>query len=112
MNKFVGLKKNIRIILLLLTALTISVGISEVVLRLALPAANQYYVWQPGLHATLHPDSTVFCGVKGEKHFDINEKGFRGNIFKENFRDRKPRSNYCKQINKNNNRKIESICNK
>src|ERR1043165_2922731 len=66
---------------LIIVSVLLSLLIAELVLRVGYPVRQQYYVWQPNLRHTFGPDPAIFYGVKGEKHFSVNSKGFRGNEF-------------------------------
>lgn len=37
-----------------------------------------YHVWEPNLHHTFMPDSTIFYGINGPGEFTINKDGLRG----------------------------------
>ncbi len=69
---------------LIFISLLLSLFLAEVVLYLVYPQDEKLYVWQPNLHHTFHPDSTIFYGVNGASNFTINPQGFRGNEFRNN----------------------------
>jgi lysophospholipase L1-like esterase len=66
---------------LIIFSILLSLLIAEIVLRLVYPQNHKLYVWQPNLHHTFLPDSSIFYGVHGEKNFSINSQGFRGDEF-------------------------------
>ncbi len=78
------LKAFFQITLLFAFSLLLSAVTAEYLLRLCYPQNDNLYVWQPNLHHTFRPDSSIFCGVGGEKNFSINSQGFRGEEFENN----------------------------
>jgi lysophospholipase L1-like esterase len=62
-------------------SILLSLLLAEGVLRLIYHQSTRYYVWQPGLRYTFHPDSSIFYGIHGEKNFTINRDGIRGDAF-------------------------------
>jgi lysophospholipase L1-like esterase len=69
-------------VVLVLASLIISIGLSEIVLRLI--SSGQYYVWPPGLRAIFRPAPDIMPGIKGESRFSINDHGLRGDPFSDN----------------------------
>ena len=69
-------------VVLVLATLIISIGLSEIVLRLI--SSGQYYVWPPGLRHVFRPDPDIMPGIKGESRFSINDHGLRGDPFSDN----------------------------
>lgn len=67
---------------LVIISILLSLFIAEVVLRFIYPDSAKYYVWQPNLHHTFHPDSNILYGISGKKKFTINEQGLRGEVLK------------------------------
>lgn len=68
-------------LLLLIVSVIVALCIAEIALRIVLPQDNKYYIWQPNLQHTFHPDSTILLGVSGNKQFTINSTGARGDVF-------------------------------
>ena len=65
-------------ILALLVSLSLTLGLIEVILRVAFPAQTRYYVWPPGTRKALHPDPKHMPGVSGNTHFTVNTQAIRG----------------------------------
>jgi hypothetical protein len=55
----------------------IAVILGEIVLRIFLPAENNFRLWAPHLDFTFEPDSTVINGIHGKSQFTINSEGVR-----------------------------------
>ena len=66
-----------------LVGLIAALLLGESLLQIALPSQSRYYVWQPNLQFTLHPNSEVLPGITGEARFITNSAGIRGNEFAE-----------------------------
>ena len=69
-------------VVLVLASLIISIGLSEIVLRLI--SSGQYYVWPPGLRHIFRPAPDIMPGIEGESRFSINDHGLRGDPFSDN----------------------------
>ncbi len=63
---------------LIILSILLSLFIAELALQLVCPQQTKYFVWQPNLQHTFHPNSTIFYGISGAKQFSINSQGFRG----------------------------------
>lgn len=77
-NKHVGRfrKQYLSTILLLCSALVVTILLAETVLRFAHP--NGYYVWPPHIKRFFKPDQGVMPGIFGESRFESNSLGIRG----------------------------------
>lgn len=68
-------------VFLVVISCVFAVAISEVMLRCFYPIEPKYQVWEPNLHHTFLPDSTIFYGISGPAEFTINKDGLRGEVF-------------------------------
>ncbi len=66
---------------LVILSILLSLFIAELILRFIYQQQTKYFVWQPNLSHTFHPDSTIFYGITGTKQFSINTQCFRGDEF-------------------------------
>ncbi|MCS6935653.1 MAG: hypothetical protein NZM35_10985 [Chitinophagales bacterium] len=71
-------KKAAARILLVVISLICTLALCEVFLRINADERQRYYVWEPNLHHTFLPDSTVLYGISGQGRFTINAYGVRG----------------------------------
>lgn len=62
---------------LLLVSLAVGLVVAEVVLRIALPSPDGYYVYPPGLDRSFQPDEELMPGVHGVSHFRVSADGLR-----------------------------------
>ena len=59
-------------------AVVIALVVSEVLLRVAVPANTQYHVVRPGTQVVFHPRADIFNGISGPSHYVVNDAGIRG----------------------------------
>ncbi len=69
-----------RIIIVFVSA-ALGLCIAEFILQYIKIKTESEFVWQPGLNTLFEPDSSIFIGISGTKHFTINQQGTRGEIF-------------------------------
>jgi lysophospholipase L1-like esterase len=70
-------KKAADVAILLVTCL-VTLGASEVALRILIPDTEQYYVHRPNTSTVFLPDSSIIHGVQGPSLFRITDQGVRG----------------------------------
>lgn len=63
---------------LLLGSLAVGLVLGELVLRIAIPAADRHDVWEPHLRVVFRPIPGVMPGVSGDSLFFTNSEGVRG----------------------------------
>lgn len=65
-------------LLLLAASLLLAILLAEPLLRLAIPSADRYDVWEPGFRIVFRPIPGVMPGVSGDARFFVNSEGLRG----------------------------------
>ena len=58
--------------------LVLALAAAELVLRLALPSPDRYYVYPPGLTQSFEPSPDLLPGVSGTSRFVVDSDGLRG----------------------------------
>jgi lysophospholipase L1-like esterase len=61
-------------------AVVLALVLSEVLLRVAVPANKQYHVVRPGTEVVFHPRADIYNGITGPSHYVVNDAGIRGDI--------------------------------
>jgi lysophospholipase L1-like esterase len=75
-RSYIGLR-----FLILPVAIGVALGVSEVALRLLVPASTKYHVLWPNRRALFQPDSSAIPGVHGAARYTVNSEGIRGREF-------------------------------